>query len=127
VLSGRGDRVVGEGKPVRLFLAGPAAVFEGSGAAAVPRRLAIPAAGVDNLDGTPAVSWRSLHLVLLARSGVLDDVGTGLAERQGNVGARIRSDSESLQAAVEDLAAYGHADGISGKVKHHLDFHATHL
>jgi hypothetical protein len=101
-------------------------VVDGSGPA-VQARPAVPAAGVDDLDGTPAVLGAHQHLVLLARSGVPNDVRTGLAERQGDVGARVRRDSESLQAAVEDLAADRHAERVTGKKKHHLEFHATHL
>jgi hypothetical protein len=101
-------------------------VTEGSGAA-VRAWPVVPAACVDDLDGAPAVLGAHLHLVLLAGSGVPNDVGTGLAEREGDVGARVRRDSESRQAAVEDLAADRHAEGIAGKKKYHLDFHATHL
>src|ERR1700733_5027820 len=101
-------------------------VAEGGGAA-VQAGPAVPAASVDDLDGTTAVLGAHLHLVLLAGSGVPNDVGTGLAERQGDVGAGVRRDSESLQAAVEDLAADRHAEGITRKKKHHLEFHATHL
>src|ERR1700744_5692313 len=54
---------------------------------------AAPAACVDDRDGTPAVLGAHLHFVLLAGPGVKDDVGTGLAERQGDVGARVRRDS----------------------------------
>jgi hypothetical protein len=137
MLTDRGQRVVSEGKPVRLGLAEAAAPISDStvldstvldgGDAAVQDRPPVPAAGVDDLDGAPAILGAHLHLVLLTRSGVLDDVGTGLSERQGDVGARIRRDAESLQAAVENLAAYRHAEGITGKVEHQLDFHATHL
>jgi hypothetical protein len=132
MLTDRGQRVVGKGEPVRLGLAEAAAPIPDSivldgGDAAVQDRPSVPAAGVDNLDGAPAVLGSHLHLVLLTRSGVLDDVGTGLGERQGDVGARVRRDAESLEAAVENLAADRHAEGITGKVEHQLDFHATHL
>src|SRR5258708_22510130 len=104
VLSGRRHRIVAKSKP-----------------------LAGPAVQVDDLDGTLAVPGDHLHLVLLARPGVLNDVGTGLAERQGDVGASIRRDSQGLQATVENLAADRHADSIPRKVKHYLDFHTIPL
>ena len=91
------------------------------------RRLAVPVAGVDDLDRASAVPGAHPHLVLLAGAGVLNDVGAGLAERQGDVGAGLRRDSERLQAAVKDLTPDRHADGIAGKVKGHLDLHAIHL
>ena len=86
-----------------------------------------PAAGVDDLDGAPAVPGAHLNFVLLAGAGVLNNVGAGLAERQGDVGAGIRRDPERLEAGVKDLAPDRHADSIARQVKGHLDLHAIHL
>jgi hypothetical protein len=58
---------------------------------------------------------------------VLNDVSAGLAERQRDVGPRIRRDSESLQASIQDVAGDWYAGGIAGQVERHLDFHAIHL
>jgi hypothetical protein len=89
-------------------------VLEVVGDTGIERGLAAPVVGIDNLDDTPSVPRARSHLVCLTEPSVLYDVGTGLGKRQGNVGACIRHDSEGLQAAVEDLAAYRHADGITG-------------
>jgi hypothetical protein len=58
---------------------------------------------------------------------VLNDVSAGLAERQRDVGTRIRRDSQSLQASIQDPAGDWHASGIARQVERHLDFHAIHL
>src|SRR5581483_1845291 len=71
MLSAGGRRIVGERKPAHPVPAGPAAVRKGAGVAAVGRRPAVPAAGIDNLDDTAPVPRTHLHLVLLAGSGML--------------------------------------------------------
>src|SRR5277367_6112741 len=110
VLGGHSHRLVGDGEAAGRLLA-----------------VAVAAAGVDDLDRAPAVPGAHLHLVLLAGAGVLNDVGAGLAEGQGDVGAGIRRDSERLKAAVKNLTADRHADRIARQVKGHLDLYAIHL
>src|ERR1700733_5368036 len=88
VLRGYRHRLVGHGKPAGRRLA-----------------VTVAAAGVDDLDGAPAIPGAHLNFVLLAGAGVLNNVGAGLAERQGDVGAGIRRDSERLKAAVKNLAS----------------------
>jgi hypothetical protein len=113
-LGGLGHRIAADGKPI-------------AGAGPVRPGHVIPASGIDDLDGAAPVPGPGPYLVLVAGPGVLDDVRAGLAERQGNVGAGIRRDAESLQAAVENLAGDGHAGGIAGQVQHHVDLHAILL
>src|ERR1700722_8652520 len=110
VLGGHGHRLVGDGKPAGGWLA-----------------VAVAAAGGDDLDRAPAVPGADLDFVLLAGACVLDDVGAGLAERQGDVGASIRRDPERLQAAVENLTPDRHADRIARQVQGDLDLYASHL
>ena len=117
VLGRPGHRITAEG-----HRAGPSLVI----LAAVRSGLAIPAAGVDDLDGTLPVPGPHLDLVLVVRPGVLDDVGAGLGESQGNVGARIGGDAEGLQAAIENLAGDRDAGGLVGQEQHHLDLHVIH-
>jgi len=117
VLGGCGHRIAGMSTPARPFPAGRAVALDGTG----------PAAGIDHLDDALPVPGAHLHLVFLAGPGVLNDVSAGLAERQRDVGTRIRRDSQSLQAPVQDPAGDWHAGGIAGQVERHLDFHAIHL
>src|SRR5580700_11805833 len=113
VLGGCAHRIAGQSTPAQL--AGPAAALDGTG----------PAAGIDHLDDAQPVPDAHLHLVFLARPGVLNDVGAGLAERQRDVGARIRRDSQGLQAPVQNPAGDQHGRGIAGQVERHLDFHPS--
>src|SRR5580693_2785420 len=117
VLGGCGHGIAGKRTPAKPFLAGPATALDGTD----------PAAGIDHLDDALPVPGAHLHLILLGRPGVLNDVGAGLAERQRDVGARIRRNSQSLQASVQNPAGDGYALGIAGQVERHLDFHAIHL
>jgi hypothetical protein len=115
-LGGRGHRIAGKYEPI-----------SGARAGRHRHRRVIPASGIDDLDRALPVPGPGLYLVLVAGPGVPDDVSAGLAERQGNVGAGVRRDAESLQAAIENLAGYGHAGGIAGQVQHQVDFHAILL
>src|SRR5262249_6556781 len=75
----------------------------------------LTAARIDHLDDTPTVPRAHLDLILLTGTGVLYDVGTGLAEGEGNVSAGVRRNANGCQAAVENLAGYRHADRFTGK------------
>src|ERR1022692_1654940 len=84
---------------------------------------AIP--GVHHLDDAPAIGDASADLVLVVGPGVLDDIGAGLAQGQGDVRSRLRRHAEDPQAAVKDLAADRHARRVPRQGQHHLDLHAS--
>jgi hypothetical protein len=110
VLGGCRHRIAGKSTLAKPFPAGPAAVLDGTG----------PSAGIDYLNDALPVPGAHLHLIFLAGPGVLNDVSAGLAERQRNVGTRIRRDSQSLQAPVQNPAGDWDAGGIAGQVERHL-------
>ncbi len=84
-------------------------------------------AGIHHLDDAAPVPGARQDLILVAGTGVQDDVSARLAQGEGDVHPRIGRHAEGFQAAIEDLTGDWHARGIAGQVQHHLDLHGSHL
>ena len=128
MLTDRGHGVVGKCEPVRQFLGEPRPSWS--------RKAAAPPSGPGPPSRLPALTTSMAHrrsLALTCTSYSSPGPACRMTLAQASLSARAMSARVSgvtprvCQAAVEDLATDRHAEGITGKKKHHLEFHATHL